>query len=848
MAYQSVFELLVDIKADGARQLLALDKAIGNIGSTGAATAKRIDGIINAVKGLGAVYGVVKLAEAFDRAYDAGDRFASLLASMDKLTGNAEGALVKLRAASMGGLSDEQLALTANKMAGLGLTTAQTAKVIADGMRIAEATGKDFQESLGGVSRAIATGNSRALTGLGVVVDLKAATEAYAASLGKTVSQLTASERISARFAATGDAVQKSFGAVDMSRAIGEWEKLRTEVKNGFSEMTVQAASFGDALALAIRGMRVDYKDAEASQFGDIMAARADKLVAAAGASSEEVSKALAVTLNEFSQRVSMYSDYSEKQLRARLKSMGTFSEQTIQQVMDFAKVAGAEANATTADPALQKAMFKDMEQSILQTTAARKADTAQVERTNKLAEESNRLAAEAELHAKNKAYFTEADKNYEIRRKAAATANLADQKAIAATVMEMKRTGVDLLEKSGDITKEEAKRRRIALDIEAALAGQSGFMARMAQVAGVIAKAQASKVTEAADAKLKADEKADAAKKEAQARAAAAATQRREDEKARQERIKALTEQMKDSTIDLAESRGVYSEKEAEFARHQAAMAKIAASGVSRQEMEIQQRIEDARFEVEQTKRNNAIDENEAKRKETANDQRMRKEKELRQQAAREREDELRRQIELERTIEGIRRENALSAAAAMQQAADMSGGAAGRIAAAFAQASVASESYTEAQKQGAEATRAATPGLISASGAVAAALMKNDRAVAWVRAAFEAAAAIGSLAAGDGKGAALHAMAAAMYGVAATRRPPTASAGSGTGASAQVAASTQENRSSVTNIYYQPKGITVQDEAEAGQAIVKMVNLAGQRGSRLAPKIIATNGGLGI
>lgn len=151
---------------------------------------------IGAFTGLvaGAVTGLVMLGQRGSTVDDITSSFKGLTAEM----GSFDDVIGALRGSVDGTISDFELMKTTNAALSRGLVltkdelalTGETARILADRVGI------DTAEAFETLTKVMSTGTTKALKGIGFeTIDAKAATEAYAASIGKEVKALTDSEK-----------------------------------------------------------------------------------------------------------------------------------------------------------------------------------------------------------------------------------------------------------------------------------------------------------------------------------------------------------------------------------------------------------------------------------------------------------------------------------------------------------------------------------------------------------------------------------------------------------------------------------------------------------------------------
>lgn len=194
---------------------------------------------------------------------DLAEGFAALSSSVGAASEQMLGAL---REGVAGTLSDFDLMQLANKALGAGLIkTTEDMKTLSEGARaLAKRTGGDTKEAFDTLTSAIASGRTAQLKQLGLFVDSKVAVEAFAKSVGKSVSDLTDAERAQALSAATlAQLKQELLTAAPPAADFGERiEQVRSALTNLRDSIgVIVAGSFVD-LANQFAGVGVSVQDA----------------------------------------------------------------------------------------------------------------------------------------------------------------------------------------------------------------------------------------------------------------------------------------------------------------------------------------------------------------------------------------------------------------------------------------------------------------------------------------------------------------------------------------------------------------------------------------------------------
>ena len=172
--------------------------------------------------GLGAGAGlaaITSIGSAIRDLASEGARLSPLRQSFEGLQGGsqrAEQSLASLRTATRGLVSDLDLMQAANKGSLLGLDAMgiQFDEVASVATTLGRAMGQDAAKSVDDLTTALSRMSPQILDNLGIKVDLTAATEKYAASVGKSVDQLTEEEKKLAFASAAMEAAREKAAAL----------------------------------------------------------------------------------------------------------------------------------------------------------------------------------------------------------------------------------------------------------------------------------------------------------------------------------------------------------------------------------------------------------------------------------------------------------------------------------------------------------------------------------------------------------------------------------------------------------------------------------------------------------
>ncbi len=207
---------------------------------------KAFDAVVDLVKELG------QLALEGAAVSDVTDNFRHLTEQTGRLGDTLLGAL---RTGTHNTISDFELMKVANKdlAAGLNLTDDQFATLAKGAFALAQATGTDVKQGLETMNDAMLTGRGRALALLTGKIDLKAAEEAYATTLGTTADRLTEDEKLYADRHAMLDAVTSATARLGeqtdgldehVAQAHASWDNFRLSLGKTIAESKTLEAGF----------------------------------------------------------------------------------------------------------------------------------------------------------------------------------------------------------------------------------------------------------------------------------------------------------------------------------------------------------------------------------------------------------------------------------------------------------------------------------------------------------------------------------------------------------------------------------------------------------------------------
>lgn len=345
--------------------------------------------------------------------------------------------LAAMRAASRGVVSDFDLMLVANKaiLLGLPVTASEMGRLTSAAITLGKAMGLDAKQSVDNLVTALSRSSPQILDNLGLKVDLEAATIAYAASLKKSVDQLTDAERSEAFYygalkaadeamlglnsstsehatlteklgrvwTTTGNFITDIFA--DLNESIGRG----TSSFGGFYDLVMSAIPGNAGYAAGLRDIRADAdKAAEAQR-------------AAAAATAKQNAEAAAAA--------PVYRDWSKELKDAETKVQALSSSQLKE--IETAKKAGASQKDLTAQFGLGAVALKLVDERIKEeeaaqkkATAAREKSTAEVKKNEEAFHKLARQQAQTQ-EAERLIFLTKAmaDAHVEMAKKAEETA-----------------------------------------------------------------------------------------------------------------------------------------------------------------------------------------------------------------------------------------------------------------------------------------------------------------------------------------------------------------------------------------------------------------------------------------
>ena len=240
-------KLKIDINADSkqsVQEAKKLEAALKKIGTASKESNPGLDELTKSVKKLGAAYLTLRSVKFIaNQAEIAAQAEATRMAFDNLAKGAGESSskiLNALRAASKGAVSDMDLIQAAARSASLGIGFQDQIKLMKIASATSKATGQTVTKAFDDVTLAVGRGSKLILDNLGIILDVEKANEDYAASIGKTASQLNDAERKQAFMNATLKA------GAELTEKIGVETKTTSE---NFATLKANIRNTSDSIA-----------------------------------------------------------------------------------------------------------------------------------------------------------------------------------------------------------------------------------------------------------------------------------------------------------------------------------------------------------------------------------------------------------------------------------------------------------------------------------------------------------------------------------------------------------------------------------------------------------------------
>ncbi|GMV72960.1 MAG: hypothetical protein AMXMBFR77_27970 [Phycisphaerales bacterium] len=363
-----------------------LDAFIGRAKDSAASTKTAFRGIGDEVKQTGlsvtdvatgflaiksAAQSALAIVQQLDAHIVAGEIAKNVDVVFRAVTRNADAALERLQRAGRFEFDDTTLQSMANKWRLLGVEAGDAASIIELGTKVAQVTMGDASQATDAFFNAVAKGRDGALRSMGIVVDLKGATAAYAASVGKTTAELNQHELQQARIAALNQEVARTLEGIPLDQVtnrVGQakraWDNFKSNLEVKAFELLADAIDGVDGFMGALSGTagdaRITFADLSVETIG--LMQKIEALGAKSGAAGEEmnflVKQALGLTAALKTQRVAQSDAELEQHTAAlRQRERATFAS-------DMAALQHEAAEAALRDIELREAAAVKMTRS----------------------------------------------------------------------------------------------------------------------------------------------------------------------------------------------------------------------------------------------------------------------------------------------------------------------------------------------------------------------------------------------------------------------------------------------------------------------------------------------------
>lgn len=246
--YQSKFELLINASAGGAKRVLAnLQNDLTKTGKQGKSASATIEsGWVSA--GM-AIAGVTAAAYGLKRAMDfaaEGEKIRNVGIAFEQLNDNATATLATLDTAFKGTLDVTSMQQFANQLKLMGLEAEQMGVLSDTAFKVAAAQGKNAADVMKTLASAIGTGRLQTAAQFGIVVTAKGAQEDYARQLGVSVDALDETAKRQALVNALLAEAELKFGAIDTSKFVVQMQQAQKQLADFQSDLNEGFASIAN--------------------------------------------------------------------------------------------------------------------------------------------------------------------------------------------------------------------------------------------------------------------------------------------------------------------------------------------------------------------------------------------------------------------------------------------------------------------------------------------------------------------------------------------------------------------------------------------------------------------------
>jgi hypothetical protein len=234
-----------------------------------------IDSLVSSLTSMGLVVAVVAAAvfvikETFDLAFDA-DKIETVNEQFEILARNAgiAGTTLKegMTEAAGGLISEDDLLQSANKgLVELGANAGHMTDLLQIAKQATQVMGGDLKTNFDGIVQAIASGNTRALKSMGIVIDQNKAYKDYAASIGVATDELSKAGQQHAILNAIMEQAKTQFAGVDgnLKEATSNWIIFKNTMKDvGDGAALAFSKIAGPVVKAELGGLAAMAKDAK---------------------------------------------------------------------------------------------------------------------------------------------------------------------------------------------------------------------------------------------------------------------------------------------------------------------------------------------------------------------------------------------------------------------------------------------------------------------------------------------------------------------------------------------------------------------------------------------------------
>lgn len=275
---KDTWEIDIDNK-EAIKKLMATKAAIEKLGD-----ANNLSGLIKGLTQVGIIAGTLgaayfALKGTFDAVFEA-ESIRQFNAQFEILTKNAgiagDTLKRKLEDASGGLIDDTELIKLANKsLVEMGDNAQRLPEIMTTARKVTQVFGGDLAANFEQINQAIATGQTRMLRHMGLIIDQNKAYQDYAKSIGTTVGALSQAGRQEAILNAVLDESGKRFKGVngDLKEATNTWIQLKVTIQNVIEVITL---AFEKTMGPRVRevlknlsGWATHFKKSLQSEFGE---------------------------------------------------------------------------------------------------------------------------------------------------------------------------------------------------------------------------------------------------------------------------------------------------------------------------------------------------------------------------------------------------------------------------------------------------------------------------------------------------------------------------------------------------------------------------------------------------